>query len=141
MFGVPLYSLIVLPYTVAAVAEVCAGVPDGCAVSIAAVVLAIATLFWAFCMVESVSNAPNSDVSAPKFRLDCPCPAVHRPLFLRLTPSFAIVTLAYPLDQAQCFLSFDPALGFDCLMAFRGTLHSVCSPQLTRTPSSRRTTE
>mmetsp|Transcript_40428 Transcript_40428/g.56329 ORF Transcript_40428/g.56329 Transcript_40428/m.56329 type:complete len:365 (+) Transcript_40428:189-1283(+) len=56
MFGVPMYSLLILPYVIAAVAEWFSGEEEGVAVSIASVVVAIATVYWTACIAESVSS-------------------------------------------------------------------------------------
>eukprot|EP00038_Savillea_parva_P017331 m.19868 g.19868 ORF g.19868 m.19868 type:complete len:375 (+) comp3732_c0_seq1:982-2106(+) len=61
MFGVPMYSLVLLPFVVAAFAEVAEGTRGGFAVTLAAVMVTLASAFWAACLVESLSNPPERE--------------------------------------------------------------------------------
>mmetsp|Transcript_13784 Transcript_13784/g.35417 ORF Transcript_13784/g.35417 Transcript_13784/m.35417 type:complete len:356 (-) Transcript_13784:203-1270(-) len=61
MFGIPLYSLVLLPSVIGAAAEIMAGVPGGCAGWICAAMVTLWSAFWAVCIAESVANPPDHE--------------------------------------------------------------------------------
>jgi ABC-type nickel/cobalt efflux system permease component RcnA len=63
MFGIPLYSLVMLPVVIGAIGEALSGVSGGFAHLIAAAAVLIGVSYWALCLVESVSNPPDREVS------------------------------------------------------------------------------
>lgn len=62
MFGIPLFSLVLLPYVIAGFAEGLSTV-EGTAPAIAATVVTLAIAFWTACIVESVSNPAANEAT------------------------------------------------------------------------------